>query len=575
MFPSPTSPARTAGDGRHASSTARCCDPDRARHRRPLARLDPQAGRPGLARLRRADRVRSRDRIGETGSLFDTGRCDGATTRPRAGPPRRDAVRRGGRGHGQDHGAGRPGRRAGRDRGVADAQRSPRSRSPRRRRPSCATASGRARAASTRAEPTAVPASRSTSSTAPRSPRCTPSRSGSSPSTRSRPACRRGSRCSTRSRSSQVAFDERWGAVRRPSCSTIPSSSHVLLARPRRRRRLRPPLRAGRRALHANWDLVDRADRSAPRAPDAARRRRRPDPRRSRRRSAPRSATSVPTPTTSCSVRLDEFSSAGRAAAPATRRRSTASTCCGPEAVVQGGQRRPQGLELAMRHRSPTARALAPTGRRAVTDARRRCETRRIRHVLGRPAASSRAQRRRGAAAAAGELEFHDLLVLARDTLRVPDNGRAVRAALHRRYPHLLIDEFQDTDPIQVEMAALIACGRSGPRPRALAGPWTSSRGSPVLRRRPEAVDLPVPARRHRHLPAGSRQTGADTELLLTRNFRTTGSVLAWINHVFGELIDDADPGVAARVRAALEADARRRRPRGPVVTLLGAEPTT
>src|SRR5690606_37887571 len=36
----------------------------------------------------------------------------------------------------------------------------------------------------------------------------------------------------------------------------------------------------------------------------------------------------------------------------------------------------------------------------------------------------------------AGELEFHDLLVLARHVLRDPTHGPAVRRALHRRYRH-------------------------------------------------------------------------------------------------------------------------------------------
>ncbi len=57
----------------------------------------------------------------------------------------------------------------------------------------------------------------------------------------------------------------------------------------------------------------------------------------------------------------------------------------------------------------------------------------------------------------AGELEFHDLLVLARAVLRDADQGPDVRAALAARYQRLLLDEFQDTDPIQVELAVLIA----------------------------------------------------------------------------------------------------------------------
>ncbi len=54
----------------------------------------------------------------------------------------------------------------------------------------------------------------------------------------------------------------------------------------------------------------------------------------------------------------------------------------------------------------------------------------------------------------AGRLEFHDLLVLARDLVR---DDPSVRAALHDRYRHLLLDEFQDTDPLQIELAVLIA----------------------------------------------------------------------------------------------------------------------
>ena len=56
-----------------------------------------------------------------------------------------------------------------------------------------------------------------------------------------------------------------------------------------------------------------------------------------------------------------------------------------------------------------------------------------------------------------GMLEFHDLLVLARNLLRHPEHGPAVRSALAERYQRLLLDEFQDTDPIQIDLAKLIA----------------------------------------------------------------------------------------------------------------------
>ncbi len=58
---------------------------------------------------------------------------------------------------------------------------------------------------------------------------------------------------------------------------------------------------------------------------------------------------------------------------------------------------------------------------------------------------------------ALGKLDFHDLLIKARDLLR---SDGAVRAHLQRRYSHLFIDEFQDTDPLQAEILLLLAADR-------------------------------------------------------------------------------------------------------------------
>jgi len=54
----------------------------------------------------------------------------------------------------------------------------------------------------------------------------------------------------------------------------------------------------------------------------------------------------------------------------------------------------------------------------------------------------------------AGVLDFVDLLVRARDLLR---NAPDVRADFQRRFTHLFIDEFQDTDPLQAEILLLLA----------------------------------------------------------------------------------------------------------------------
>src|SRR3972149_6840109 len=48
-----------------------------------------------------------------------------------------------------------------------------------------------------------------------------------------------------------------------------------------------------------------------------------------------------------------------------------------------------------------------------------------------------------------GLLEFHDLLLLARNMLR---ESRAAREFFKQRFAYLLVDEFQDTDPLQAEI---------------------------------------------------------------------------------------------------------------------------
>ena len=54
----------------------------------------------------------------------------------------------------------------------------------------------------------------------------------------------------------------------------------------------------------------------------------------------------------------------------------------------------------------------------------------------------------------AGCLDFLDLLLRARDLVR---DDAAVRAELSQRLTHVLVDEFQDTDPLQAEILMLIA----------------------------------------------------------------------------------------------------------------------
>lgn len=65
----------------------------------------------------------------------------------------------------------------------------------------------------------------------------------------------------------------------------------------------------------------------------------------------------------------------------------------------------------------------------------------------------------------AGALDFLDLLIKARDLVR---DNQDVRAAFQRRFRVLLVDEFQDTDPLQAELLLLLAgeAGATGRRTR-------------------------------------------------------------------------------------------------------------
>ena len=58
----------------------------------------------------------------------------------------------------------------------------------------------------------------------------------------------------------------------------------------------------------------------------------------------------------------------------------------------------------------------------------------------------------------AGSVDFLDLLLRARNLVR---DRADVRAELQRRFTHIFVDEFQDTDPLQAEILLLLASARS------------------------------------------------------------------------------------------------------------------
>jgi len=182
---------------------------------------------------------------------------------------------------------------------------------------------------------------------------------------------------------------------------------------------------------------------------------------------------------------------------------------------------------------------------------------------LARRTAEHAADRRQ-----AGQLEFHDLLVLARAVLRDAQHGTAVRVRLRDRYERLLVDEFQDTDPIQVEIAALLAA-TDGQDPTEA---WRSLEVTPG--RMFFVGDPKQSIYRFRRADIATfldaRARFAAEPIHLTSNFRSTGPVLDWINMVFGALIR-AEPGSQPEY-VALDG-IRPPAPNGPGVLLLGVDP--
>ena len=166
-----------------------------------------------------------------------------------------------------------------------------------------------------------------------------------------------------------------------------------------------------------------------------------------------------------------------------------------------------------------------------------------------------------------GRLEFHDLLVRARRVLRSPDHGADVRRSLGERYTRLLLDEFQDTDPIQIELAVLIAA----------ADPDVSGKAWHEIETRPGALFLVGDPKqsiyRFRRADIGTFLTARDhiaDRPALTVNFRTTAPVIEWINDVFSTVIV-AEPGSQPEY-VALSAHRQDAAPDGPAVAVLGAE---
>jgi ATP-dependent exoDNAse (exonuclease V) beta subunit len=174
-------------------------------------------------------------------------------------------------------------------------------------------------------------------------------------------------------------------------------------------------------------------------------------------------------------------------------------------------------------------------------------------------AATARARR--------GELTFHDLLALAR---RVVRDDPGVAAAVGRRWPRLFLDELQDTDPVQAELAVRLAARRpDGDRP------WTELEVEPG--RLFLVGDAKQAIYRFRRADIAvvddlGRTVGGRT-VELGDSWRSVPGIVAWVNAVIGGLFGEGVPGVQPAYQPL-----RARRPAGrhahpPVVVLGGPDP--
>ena len=151
-----------------------------------------------------------------------------------------------------------------------------------------------------------------------------------------------------------------------------------------------------------------------------------------------------------------------------------------------------------------------------------------------------------------GRLEFHDLLVQTRNLLR---GNAGVRRALRAQYSHILIDEFQDTDPLQIEIAVWLAADTEVKqvdhwRETAVQGGRLFFVGDPkqsVYRFRRADIDLYQEVQQR-----FDQQTAR-----LTQNFRSVPAVIEWVNHCLGGLMgDEAAEGQVAYLPLQASRDA-------------------
>lgn len=137
---------------------------------------------------------------------------------------------------------------------------------------------------------------------------------------------------------------------------------------------------------------------------------------------------------------------------------------------------------------------------------------------------------------ARGVCEFGDVLRLALDLLGEPTTGQRrtptpIARALQQRYEHILVDEYQDTSPVQVELLRLVTRSEPGRSNRFMVGDVKQS----IYGFREAEPRL------FAELVAAFSQGREEGRVLpLSDNFRSHPDLLAGVNRLFALLFDPA-----------------------------------
>ena len=141
----------------------------------------------------------------------------------------------------------------------------------------------------------------------------------------------------------------------------------------------------------------------------------------------------------------------------------------------------------------------------------------------------------------AGEVDFIEVALRARQALGDESAPTDLALALDYRLRHLLVDEFQDTSPMQVELLARLTAGWSGDSSRSLFLVGDPMQSIYRFRKADVGLFLSVAQQGLGGLPL--------TTLRLYRNNRSQAAVVDWVNASFAQVFPAQDDIAAGAIR--------------------------